>query len=208
MPSARYVYARARADGNAPRVGATCGRVRPVRRWLSLLIALPRVRQVRAHAVLLLLGAAAVFAAATAHASQSVPTATSNPRVLQTPRGERPTFAQPLRDPPVRVDARRLRASGARSVSEHDGPFMSALTQGSRRAFVGGATGGLLKGGGAVVSNVAKKVAPKATAAVGKIRSLTSERQSVDVCSTCEETFGQRAFPDPATNFATDKVRN
>jgi Pretoxin HINT domain len=150
--------------------------VRLVRHWLSLLFALPRVLQRRAYAFVLLLASAAVFTTAAARASQSPAPDTTSAQVLQTPRGERPTFAQPLRDPPVRADARRLRAPGARSESEHDGPHMSALAQGSRRAFVGGATGGLLKGGGAVVSNVAKKVAPKATAAVGKIRSLTSEK--------------------------------
>jgi hypothetical protein len=43
-------------------------------------------------------------------------------------------------------------------------------------AFVGAGTAGLVKGGGAVVSNIAKKAAPKVANAVGRIRSLSSEK--------------------------------
>jgi RHS repeat-associated protein len=59
---------------------------------------------------------------------------------------------------------------------ESGGKSVGSLTDIVADAVVGAGSAGLLKGGGAVVSNIAKKAAPKVANAVGKIRSISSEK--------------------------------
>jgi RHS repeat-associated protein len=59
---------------------------------------------------------------------------------------------------------------------ESGGKSAGSLTDIVADTVVGAGTGGLVKGGSAVVSSIAKKAAPKVANAVGKIRSLSSEK--------------------------------
>ena len=64
----------------------------------------------------------------------------------------------------------------ATRLVESGGKSAGTLTDVIGDAAVGAGTAGLLKGGGAVFSKVAKAVAPKAARALSKIRALTSEK--------------------------------